>query len=39
MKKFLKIAICLLMVMGIVACSGGSTEKQEAVVTNVIKLR
>lgn len=34
MKKFLKMAICLLMAIGIVACSGGSTEKQEAVVTN-----
>lgn len=34
MKKFFKVAVCLLMAMGIVACGEASTEKQEAVVTN-----
>ena len=34
MKKIIKFALCLLMAIGIVACGGASTEKQEAVVTN-----
>lgn len=34
MKNFFKVAVCLLMAMGIVACGEASTEKQEAVVTN-----
>ena len=33
MKRFLKVCICLLMVVGVVGCGGSdSTEKQEAVV-------
>ena len=33
MKRFLKVCMCLLMVLGVVGCGGSdSTEKQEAVV-------
>ena len=32
MKKILKLAMCLLTVVGLSACGGASTEKQEAVV-------
>lgn len=34
MKKILKLAVCLLMAMTMVACGGTSTDKQEAVVKN-----
>lgn len=34
MKKILKLAVCLFMIMGVVACGGTSTEKQETVVKN-----
>lgn len=34
MKKLLKLAVCLLMVMGVAGCSGSSTDKQEAVIKN-----
>lgn len=34
MKKFIKLAVCLLTVVGLCACSGSSTDKQETVVKN-----
>ncbi len=39
MKRFLKVCICLLMVVGVVGCGGSdSTEKQEAVVKHFLSI-